>query len=144
MNVVEFLPEHIAQFKNYGGQDAAVETFRPEDLHELKVRSAATSVTVLKDGQPIACGGIAMNNPYRGLIWAIFQRTTPQDFLFVHRTSLRLIERAPFKRIEAFVDPSFIPAMRWIKLLGFTMERVWIPYFFHNGAGASAWALHKE
>lgn len=145
IKVVDFDPEHITHFANFGGQEHCVETFRPNDLIELKMRSVGSSVTFMKNGIPIGCAGIAANNPYRGLAWAIFEKTdNPRDFLYIHRASLSLIKASKFKRIEAFVDPSFTEAMRWIKLLGFTMERLWLPYFFHNGTGASAWALHKD
>lgn len=142
MIVVDFMPEHIAQLQNYGGQERLVEIASPAQLLELHLRSPG-AITVIKENQPIACGGVAHSNSFRGLVWALFQRTTPRDFVFIHRASLDVIRKTKLHRIEAFVDPSFKAAMRWIELLGFTMEHPYIPWYFENGAGASYWAMHK-
>lgn len=144
MIVVDFLPEHILELQNYGGQEHLVKTARPEDNAELKRRSQGSSITVMKDSRPIACGGIAANTPYRGLVWAVFQKTTPSDFVFIHKASVGVIQNSPLKLIEAYVDPRFKQAMRWIKMLGFTLQRPYVPLFFADGSGASAWVLFKE
>jgi hypothetical protein len=60
----------------------------------------------------------------------------------MHRASAGFLAASQFRRIEAFVDPEFKPAMRWIKMLGFELER-FVPYFFKDGSIASQWAMHK-
>lgn len=143
MKLVPFEPAHVAKFLNYGGQEHLVLSFRPEELVDLRDRGESWSLE--KDENTIlGCGGVIKINAYRCCAWGLFQKTpNPTDFLYIHKAVKAGIQRQPYHRIEAFVDPKLFPAMRWIRLLGFTLERAYIPYFFPDGSGASAWAMNK-
>lgn len=141
MRLVPFEPDHIHKFFNYGGQDHLVSAFSVQDLEDL--RSKGEAFTAMKDDRVLGCGGLQRANNFRATAWGLFQRTTPTDFLFVHRAICNGIKTSHYKRIEAYVDPKMYPAMRWIEMLGFKLERPYIPFFFPDGSGASAWAIHK-
>ena len=140
--VVKFEAEHVWQLTDFGGQDRLAPFFTEEDLNDMA--DAGPAITVLKDGKVIGCGGLVEMTQYRALVWALFSKTTPANFLLMHRASVKMLRSCKYKRVEAFVDPNFPAAMRWIKQLGFTMEQAYVPFYFPDGSGASSWALYQD
>jgi RimJ/RimL family protein N-acetyltransferase len=140
MDVIAFEPAHIAQLMNYGGQEDLVGYFTERDVNDLAERGPAWSGIV--DGQVVACAGLIECHKFRATGWGLFAKTTPQAFMAIHRASRRRILDSGYRRIEAYVDPRSQPAMRWVKALGFKLERSYIPYFFPDGSGAMEWALY--
>lgn len=142
MRVVEFHPDHVKMMKDYGGQDTFISFLSDSDIDEISKSSCGC--TIFKGDIVVGClGGIPINK-YRVVTWAILQKTTTTNFVFVHKTALWFMNQVDYKRFEAYVDPEFKPAMRWVKMLGFKMENPFIPYYFPNGAGASYWALMRK
>lgn len=142
MQIVPFEPEHVEKFINYGGQEHLIELFKPREILELKEKGDAFTAMV---GDRVAgCAGVIELTKFRGVAWGLFQRTGTVDFLGIHMAARRYLRTCRFRRIEAYVDPLSPPAMRWIRSLGFTLERAFVPYFFPNGCGSSAWVLYPE
>ena len=142
MQIVPFEPSHIGQLLNYGGQEHLVARFGAHDLSDLIRHGHA--LTGVADGQIIACSGLVEATPYRAVAWALLSRGAPRHFLAIHRAVLSGLRDSGYRRIEAFVDPRSAAAMRWIALLGFRLERAYLPYHFPDGAGASAWVLYPK
>lgn len=142
MRIIPFEIVHVKSFRNYGGQEMRVGEVTDKDIDEL--RAFGESFTAIdKDYNVIGCAGIIPATQYRATAWGLFQRTKQTDFVFVHKKTKEFLHNTKYIRIEAYVDPGFYPAMRWIQMLGFKMERAYIPLFFPDGTGASAWAIHK-
>lgn len=141
MQLIPFEVAHIRSMQNYAGQETLVFSVSDQALQELKDQSDA--VTAVKDNVILGCGGVVRVNQWRCMAWGLAQRTEPRNFILVHSAVKKFLRKQPYCRIEAFVDPMNISALRWIELLGFKMERAYIPYFFPNGTGASAWAMMK-
>lgn len=133
---------HIPAMVNFGGQDNFKSLFSDKHIEEL--RSAGPSYAAMDGDVVLGAGGFIHMNEYRALGWGLFARTTPANFVKIHRTVVRSIAECPYRRIEAYVDPKFPQAMRWIKKLGFRMELPFVPYYFPDGSGASYWALHQD
>ena len=141
MKLIQFSPDHIKLFQNYGGQEVRVGEVNDEDA---KLFCKGDCFTAVRDDlSVIGCGGVMPATQFRATAWGLFQKTTPAEFVFIHKQTKSFLEGCRYRRIEAYVDPGFYPAVRWIKLLGFKMERAYIPLFFPDGTGASAWAFHK-
>jgi hypothetical protein len=142
MKIIQFETDHIRQFRNYGGQEIRVGEVSDKDIDEL--RAFGESYTAIDDDYNIiGCAGVVPATKFRAVAWGLFQKTKHSDFLYVHRKTKEFLNNTNYLRIEAYVDPGFYPALRWIEMLGFKIERAYIPLFFPNGTGASAWALHK-
>jgi len=142
MQIVPFEPEHVEKFVNYGGQEHLVSVFKPREILELKEKGDA--FTAMDGDRVVGCGGVIALTAFRGVAWGLFQKTGTADFLAIHMATRRYLRNCRFRRVEAYVDPLSPPAMRWIALLGFTLERPYIPYFYPNGCGSSAWVLYPE
>lgn len=142
IDVIRFEPSHVWRLADLGGQDRLQSYLKEKDVEEMAV--AGPAITVLRDGVVLGCGGLVEMNQYRALVWALFSKTTPANFLAMHRASVKMIKTSKYKRIEAYVDPTFPAAIRWIEMLGFKMEQPFVPFHFPDGSGASSWALHQD
>ena len=141
MELIQFEPEHIKMFRNYGGQELRVSEVDEKEIYAL--RAYGEAYTAIDGDRIIGCAGIIPATKFRATAWGLFQKTKQTDFVFIHKKTKEFLQNTPYIRIEAYVDPGLYPAVRWIEMLGFKLERAYIPLFFPDGTGASAWALHK-
>lgn len=137
MKVVPFVPEHIDALRDFGSQDYLVTSGSREELG-LLVRHGR-HLSFFAEDVLIGCAGVTPVHEWRGIAWALLRSGLPESFLALHRNVARELSKEPYARIEAYVDPSFKPAVRWIKLLGFRLETPYKAYFFPDGRGASEW-----
>lgn len=142
MHTVPFIPEHARQLRNYGGQDYLIADASDRDFQDFAERGPA--LTMVHDGGPIACGGLIACTRFRATAWILVSQTQPAHFRAIHAAAKRMFAERDFRRIEAYVDPRFKQAVRWVRALGFRLERAYIPLFFPDGTGASEWALYPK
>lgn len=81
-----------------------------------------TAQTVWDGDTPIACFGESMLWPGNGECWAILARDLGTRFIAVDRAVRALIERVSTPRLQAYVDATFAPGVRWMLDLGFKVE----------------------
>jgi len=141
MRVEKFLPGDIAKLEDHSWQKSLIPLMNMDQLDDLTRTGAHISVF---DGDIlIGCGGVVEINDWRGGVWSLLRDGRPQNFLGLHRASVRLLQSLPYKRIEGYVDPTIPEAVRWIRLLGFRLEMPYKPYFFPDGRGAAEWAFYN-
>jgi hypothetical protein len=70
----------------------------------------------------IACAGVVEIWENRAMAWALVSKDAGRNFLGVHRLTLGFMAAAKWRRVEAYVDVGFEPGMRWMEMLGFTLE----------------------
>ncbi len=98
--------------------------------------------TAMHDGEVLACGGLLPlwpDNEMRAVAWMHLGMSRPEFFTFIHKQVMKVLVESPYKRIEAFTDPTFPLAARWIKLLGFKNETPFKPFYFPDGRAAQEW-----
>jgi len=82
--------------------------------------------TLLVDGEPTACAGIALQEWNKAEVWAIFSSTFKQHKLFIYRFIKKGIAAAfhghKLVRIQATIDPRYPENRPWIEHLGFEYE----------------------
>lgn len=142
MKVEAFEPKHVAWLENYGGQEYLLPLADDEGLRQLAMHG--NHYSFFHEGELIACGGFIKMHELRAQAWALFRSGKPELFLPLHIVMKHLVVTQPFRRIEAFTDPSFKAATRWIKALGFRLETPYKPFFFPDGRGASEWVRFNE
>lgn len=117
MTIVPFEPEHLAQMKLQARQQCTLSRITAEWLSAL-ARGHAVSVAI--DGEIIASGGLVVQSPQSGFVWAAFSQSAGRHFLSLHRVARRLVALAPpLERIEAVTEIDFPQGRRWLELLGF-------------------------
>jgi hypothetical protein len=142
VEIVPFDVAHVGRLANHGGQEKLVAQVSSADLDLLVSRGRAWSA--IRDDDVIACAGFIAANQYRATAWALFAGGSPRDFVAVHHATIEALDSAPYRIIEAYVDPKSVPAMRWIRLLRFKLRRAYLPFFFPDGSGASEWVYQPR
>jgi hypothetical protein len=86
------------------------------DLTELS--NAGLAWTAEDDGEVLGIAGLAVQWENRATAWALLSANAGRRFIKIHAAVERLLDVAPFRRIEANVDVGFVEGMRWMDLLG--------------------------
>ena len=137
-----FKKEHAALLDDYGAQ-AWVKDYFEACLDDAE---DGLAVSVWVDQVFIGCAGLAPVHDYRAIAWALFVPGYPQHFIKVHRATKAFLREhlKAFPRIEAYIDPEFTRAIRWVKSLGFREECSFKPYFFPDGRAGAEWVMLRE
>jgi hypothetical protein len=121
-------------FDNYGGQE-----YIAPFLGSMEARGGFAAFY----GETfVGCGGIIKVSEYRGQAWVILN-AGDWPFIQLHRAIIKGLRDNDYRRIEAFVDPTFEPAIRWMKMLGFECETPYKPFLMPDGRGMSEWGIIK-
>lgn len=123
----------------YGAQ----EWIRPYFEALASEAETGNAVSVFCGPDFLGCAGCSEVHPLRAVAWAIFVPGFPRHFLGIHRRTCAFLTQAleTYARIEAYIDPEFPEAVRWVKLLGFREECGRKPYFFPDGRAGAEWVL---
>lgn len=84
-----------------------------------RIAEAGPGYTLLRDGQPVACGGLVYRDKRQAIAWAMIGEEVP--FLRLHRIVQRFLESQDM-RIETYVAEGFRQGHRWAIVLGFVRE----------------------
>lgn len=120
MKIVPFEPEHALSIRLQEAQRFAISELPLEYLTALKY--AGTALTAIHQGEVICCAGIARTDGY-GTLWAYLAKGHPHAFISLHKKAVRLIQSCELQHLEATVQKDFKAGERWLKLLGFKMEK---------------------
>lgn len=81
---------------------------------ELKPLMEDTGLTLVKNGAPVACGGIT-----NGVAWALLAKDLRYgEMIVLHRIALMYLQSYNYRAV-AEIDGKYQPAVRWAKMLGF-------------------------
>lgn len=120
MIVAPFHPGHMSELRLQPRQPKNLALFSdPEYGASL---SEGRAFTIFEDGQVQACLGVYDLWPGRGLCWALLSADMRRLMLPVTVRARRFFVESGYRRLEAYVDPTFDEAIRWIELLGFKHE----------------------
>lgn len=121
MTIVEFRPEHLLQMKFQARQQRTLAHMTIEWL--MRLAHGGPAVSVMVDGEIIACGGVLMHSAQSGFVWSVLSRDAAAHFLGLHRAARRFLATAPkLDRMEAVTEVDFPQGRRWLELLGFKCE----------------------
>jgi hypothetical protein len=142
MQILPFRPDHIHELADFGGQEWARILTGPEQLERLLSGPAFSGAI---SGQIVGSAGIGSLSGRRGYAWAVLSEQATQHPVPVHRAARRFLHSADcasqFSRVEAYVDPAFVAAVRWVTALGFQCETPEpMQKFFPNGGPALMFA----
>ncbi len=134
MRIIDFKGHHLQEMQDIGAQTWIKHYIDMDEVQSYEKAGPALTATI--KGEIVGCAGLFMINPKRGIAWAVLDMSASKHFMKIHMAVLSwLREHKEVTRIEAFVDPNFENAVKWVKLLGFKAEAI-KPYFFANGGTA--------
>lgn len=142
MHIIPFRPDHIHELADFGGQEWARMLTGPEHLERLLSGPAFSGAI---SGEIVGCAGVAALDHRRGYAWAMLSDQASRHPAAVHRAVYRFLRSSDcasrFDRVEAYVDPAFVAAIRWVVALGFRCETPQpMQKFFPNGGPALMFA----
>jgi len=114
MNILPFKPEHVAGLRLQAMQFGV-------DL------SAADQIqgpawTGIVDDRPVVCAGFLPLWEGRAMAWALLAFDAGRHMAAIHRAAKARMDAANYRRLEAYVDPRWAVARRWVSMLGFQRE----------------------
>jgi hypothetical protein len=83
---------------------------------------AGPAYTVLQNGNPIMCAGLAEMWSGRFAAWAWLSEDAGRSMIQLTRIVDDYLNTRPYRRIEAYVDNQFSAGHRWAKILRFEYE----------------------
>lgn len=143
MHLLPFKPHHLEELADYGGQEW-VRGFCLEE-HMSRFTSGPAFSGAVK-GEIIGAAGVGRSDGRRGFAWAVLSSKAREHAIGVHRAAKRFLRSDAcsdmFNRIEAYVDPDFTLAVKWVETLGFELETPKpMRKFFPDGRSAFQFAL---
>lgn len=130
----------VSALLNHGGQEYLTAGMDPAAIARFAGIGQHFTVEHPEAGI-IGCLGILPISDIRGACWALLQGGKPQYFVSVHRAARQIIDASDHARLEAYIDPTFPAAVRWVKILGFRVETAFKPLFFPDGRAAAEWVM---
>ena len=116
---VDYEPAHLLELKLQTPQAYFNKLITPEYARSLNNRMAWTGMA---GNRIVGCAGIVEVWSERALVWALMAEESGQHMLAITRYVRRVLDLFAFRRVEAWVDPNFAPAVRWAEMLGFERE----------------------
>lgn len=132
--VIPFKGHHLQEMENWGAQQWLRTHFG--DLDYSAYEQAGPAHTGVAGNKVVICAGLLRINDYRAIAWAFVGETLPHHMVAAHKAVSRFLARQKFRRVEAFVEPESEAAVRWVKMLGFTLECEAKPFFLPDGGAA--------
>jgi hypothetical protein len=121
MNIVAFKAIHLQWLELQQAQAYLSADFAQPEQARL-IEQAGNSFTAMVGGKVIACAGTVEIWTDRAVAWALISKDAGRNMVGLHKAVAGYFSAAKYKRIEAWVDEGFEPGMRWLRLLGFTLE----------------------
>lgn len=140
MIIVPYQAKHMEDLALQPAQSRFLKHLTPE--HAVALESGL-AMTAMEDGRPLMCGGLAEMWSERALLWSFISSEAGRHFVAIHRATVRFLEVAPYRRIEAEADCDFPEAHRWLTMLGFVCEAPRMRAFRLDGGDSALYARVK-
>jgi RimJ/RimL family protein N-acetyltransferase len=121
MNVAELRAEHLDRLSVQPSQAWALPLLRgPGYVDSLLADGDAW---VVEHGERVvAAGGIVRLHAQHGEAWTLIAPDAGPHMRRIHRLACEVLDGCPLRRVQAYADPEFRPAQRWLRMLGFELE----------------------
>lgn len=142
INVVRFQARHWQDLREQPSIAYLKDSFTDKQVRALE-DSRFVFTGINQQGRILVCAGVSEYWPGRAEAWAIIDRDSKKEFIFIHNAVRKFIEACPIRRIEAAVALGFDAGHRWVKLLGFNLEAEKLRAYLPTGEDCSLYAKIK-
>lgn len=118
--IVDFEPDHLLQLRFQKDQQGFGAQTRSNA--ESVAQGWSQKTAFLTPDQPLACAGISELWPGRAMAWAALDYDAGPVLREITKACRVELDRCPYKRIEMYVRPGVVAAVKWAKMLGFELE----------------------
>ncbi len=120
MKIYPFRAGHLESLLLQPAQAHVRQFFTPELIRSYE---RAYSFSLVNHDQTLACAGLIELWAGRACAWALLsEHIGALGMLIVTKACMREFALARYRRIEAYVDPEFAAARKWMRTLGFKCE----------------------
>jgi hypothetical protein len=120
MTIEPLIADHVMNVLLQPSQACFASSIDAEYANRLVVSGPAFSA--IHNGEVLACAGLIPQWEGRAIAWALVAAEAGPHFVRIHKAVKRFLELQKIRRIETWVYPTFEPAHRWMRLLGFKLE----------------------
>jgi hypothetical protein len=121
MPVIPFIPEHIELIDLHPVMEHQKDKLLVPGYAEMLL-DAGPAYTLTRDGEVVACAGVAREGLSRWFVWCLMSRNSGPHMLPLVREARKFFEIFEARRLECHVRRDFAPGARLMQLLGFTCE----------------------
>lgn len=145
LRVDPFQPDDLLGLKVQGHQISATEAVEEGEAEWLSRAGPAFSIR-RPDGRMVAAIGLVHMWDGRAMAWALLGADIKDVMLPLTRAVAAWLRyKCTYRRVEAFIDPTFPQGIRWADILGFNRETPQpMPKFYPNGNSAYMYARIQE
>lgn len=137
MNIVPFKAEHLDEL-----------IVQPAQRHldgwvanaNYKALEGPHAFSIFNEDKCVFCGGVAEIWPGRAQAWSVMAQDAGKIMARITRSTRRLMDLVPWRRIEITVDCEFPQGHRWARLLGFHLECERMTAYTPDGRDAALYA----
>jgi hypothetical protein len=122
MIVAPFHPGHLREIELQRATPKDVALFTDPGYGESL--AACDARTVFEDGVVRACLGVFDFMPGLGIAWAMFSPGSWHLLPEISAVAADYLSTCTYRRIEAHINPTFRPSVRWAKRMRFQFEGV--------------------
>lgn len=139
MSLIPFKADHLTTIRMQ-----SIQSIELGDVAQAgpELEAAGPAYTMLKDGLPVICAGIAPVSAGRAVAWAVLAAEIGCAFIPAHRAVKKFLDAQTFRRIETYVQSDFPEGHRWALMLGFEFEGR-MGAFFDDGRDGDLFARVK-
>jgi len=124
--------EHLSQLL-VNPETRAMVDFIGVDVFSNSLRTRGPAFSAFHDGELFAIAGVNVLWKGVGEAWAMFGTSFMQHGFFIHRTTIRFINRLSddlkLERLQAVVMKGHYAGIQWVNRLGFSFEGEMEKYF---------------
>jgi hypothetical protein len=121
IQIVALKASHLANLELQDAQSYFSGNLTSQEYAE-SLASEGQSFTAISGERVIACAGVTEIWENRAVAWSLISKDAGRHMLSIHRPIAGFLLASKYRRIEAWVDEGFEPGMRWLEILGFTLE----------------------
>lgn len=117
--IEQLQPGTLAAIKVQPGQAGELAAIADLRLHGHYLCQKGPALQVLRDGVPVAAGGLVEIRPHHATAWAYVGADAGPAMVALTRAVRRVIGARAYERVDTTVRASFDAGYRWATLLGF-------------------------
>ena len=133
---------HIDALRIQENQKWIFEYLNADNYAQCLVEAGPAFTLLLGNSIVVGCAGVWIQEPHRGLAWALVSGTIGTDYIHFHKHVKEFVDNVDIQRLEMAVETNFKQGFRWAEMLGFTLEGLMHKYY-PNGSDAYLFAKVK-
>jgi len=119
IEIVQLQPLHLLEIQMQAAQAGELQSGADLLAHGVRLCQRGMAFTVLREGRPVAAGGLVEVQSHYATAWALVGSDAGPAMTAMTRAVRRVIAARAYERVDLTVRADFEAGQRWAWLLGF-------------------------